>query len=262
MGKNQLQLPCTGFRLLGCMLISLSGLLVIASVPLEAGVAVKIASLAMYSAGIAATPLVVSSPTLALAILALNGIALAPLVVSTGLWPVFTMLSLIAALASIRERASNVAPLLAPPVALTASLSPGDYRWIILSAYIAFLGFSTAVQTRSVHTLLLAAGLIVPILLPGYPAVIAALATLLVYLAVNRAVERYTCPFRVDSKSLFAGSVLALIGFASWIAGLEAVGRPVAAVGIVILVASNLSPTSFTLQGADALKGKEEKSLE
>ena len=95
-------------------------------------------------------------------------------------------------------------------------------------------------------------GAIAPLAMPGLPALVAALAVTLVYLAVIRAVEASRCPFRTDSRTLMAGSILTLAGFIAWSLSktpLEAlqpladtVGYPLALSGTLILVASNLAP--------------------
>jgi hypothetical protein len=237
-----MQYPCTGVRLVGCGLIAFSGLLLVGSLLAGEKAATMMAALALYSAGISPAPLMLSKERSILAVLALSLAAVAILAYSESMWPLSTALSVAAAGLAALDRWQASVPMIAAPAALAAALSPGDYRWLVLAAYTAALALAAALYFRKPHASALAAASLVPLVYPGLPAILAALAATLVYLAVTRTVEAALCPFKVDSRSLFAGSMLTAAGFAFWIAGAETLGYPLALAGTIILVASNLAP--------------------
>ena len=229
-----------------------AGVMVIASVTAPNGMSQPLVALGLVSVGASSVLLMLEKRGLILASLALLLASIAVLAVSHKYWPLATALSMLAALAAGVERWQASLPLIAPSAALAAALSPGEYRWLVLAAYIAALGLATAVHFRRIHPTALSLGAIAPIAMPGLPALIAALAVTLVYLAVIRAVEASRCPFRTDSRTLMAGSILTLAGFMTWSLTktpleplqplAETVGYPLALSGTLILVASNLTP--------------------
>ncbi len=243
---------CTSFNLLGCLLLASAGVMVIASVTAPNDMAQPLVALGLVSAGASSVLLMLERRGLILASLTALLASLAVLKISHEYWPLATLLSVLAALLAGVERWQASLPLIAPPTALAAALSPGEYRWLVLAAYIVALGLATAAHFRRIHPIAMSLGAVVPLAMPGLPALIAALAVTLVYLAVIRAVEASRCPFRTDSRTLMAGSILTLAGFMAWSLTktpleplqplAETIGYPLALSGTLILVASNLTP--------------------
>lgn len=222
-------------------MIGVSGLILLVSV-FAPEYSWELSALSFYMAGLSMAPLVVEGERRLVAILLLTLAALIVVAVDEGLWPLATAAGALAVVLAASEHPIKAPPLLAAPVALTVALSPGEYKWLLLSAYLLLLGASLAVAVKRVHPSLLSISSVAPILTPGYPAMIAAFTATLVYLAVSKAVERPTCPFRVDEATLAAGSVLSLVGYLAWLSGVEMIGKPLLLSGAMILVAANLAP--------------------
>lgn len=241
---------CRGFNLIGCLAIASAGPLVIVSIAVPEGTAESLLALAMVAAGSSAPLLMLSRTPLIMAALAATMAALLVLAVSESLWPLATILSLAAAAAAAYERWQAAPPIIGVMSAVTAVASPGEYKWVVLAAYLALLGFAAAISFKRVHPASLASASIIPLVAPGYISLLAGLTATLLYLAVMRAVEATRCPFRTDSRSLMAGSVLSASGFILWISSmlyerlsaLEAVGFPLALSGSIVLIAANLAP--------------------
>jgi len=203
---------CRGVRGLGCALLGLSGLAVIFVPVSPESEAVRLASLSLFLASLAA-PFYLVSQVRGVAWMAVSAAGLLLAFAAPHLWPIIVGVGVLGALILALE---------SPPAGLvgmgvTASLAvvagPGEYKWLVLAAYVLAASSASVILTRKIHAGLSALLAPLIVLYAGEPEAVAlSLLPVLLFLAITGVVERSLCPFKSDSRIVLAGSALALAG--------------------------------------------------
>jgi len=205
---------CRGHRVLACLGLALAGLAALSSL-LDASRATELLQVSLAIASLALLIVLVDSLLAATLILLLAVLTLASKAILSP--PIFLIpLALIASvILTLSPRAPVILAGLGAILALSHFLVGSS---VILALYVATVSLLALVATRRLHSLVLLLALaMIPV---GLEQALAAslLATILV-VAAGGFIERVGCPFKVDSRLVFWGGVVASLGIVAMAVG-------------------------------------------
>ncbi|BAN90651.1 hypothetical protein [Aeropyrum camini] len=226
------------------LLLGLAGIPFMAFLILPDNLSFSMLALGMYIAGAAAIVSAVKSVrSLAISLALLLG-ALLAFAVSPRLWIASVALNTVASiLAFTGNRAAGVAGL-GTIVALAVVLSPYNYKWLLLSSYIAFIALASLALTRRLHSISIGVLAPAPLFLDHELAMVLATATLYYFIYFADLLRASRCPFRVDEPTMISSIPILAVGTILWIAGMVDYGKPVLTAGLVVLSSAFLRPVS------------------
>ena len=197
-------LGCQDYRGIACILLASSGLSALLALLWDFGYWI---SISLYLASLAA-PIYIADKLRSLVWIILSMLALSVFLYDEEFWSVTSLISLAGSLvlASSDVRASLIS--LGAPIALSVHFSPLDYKWNLLAVYALLLGLTSVMITGRLHSMIVAIAAIAPVLSPSYFSLAAVIVELLIVVAVSDIVRISGCPFKTDSRLLYAGAVL------------------------------------------------------
>lgn len=235
---------CRGHRVLACIGVALTALGALSTLlDPEYTIPLLKLSLAIISFSILSLILEASVTLLLFTILLLAPLAL--LEISPSMQPLLLPLTMIAPLA-IGLATARLEVLIASLGVVIASLTlvlNQDLAVITIPAYMVLQAILAVLTTRRLHSMILLLALLtIPFGL--IPALTASLLASLLVIAASGFIERVGCPFKVDSRVVFPGSIVSSTGIMTlslW--GLNDLTTGLWILGLLLVVSGVLVPT-------------------